>query len=124
MKNDFPKDRFNDENAEKAFAAVAAHRDFDLVRWALLKRYAEVKMLMSNADPNAVIRAVGKAEELEWVLEQFGLPLYGGLPLADGTSGEETASAALDLALEIGGGYPGSFRQPTPVVNPGAASGS
>lgn len=115
MKNDFPKDRFNDENAEKAFSAIASHQDFDLVRWALLRRYAEVRQLFPATDPNVVNRAVGKVQELEWVLEQFGMPLYGGLPLADGTSADETASAALDLALEIGGGYPGGSGSRPPL---------
>ena len=115
MKNDFPKDRFNDANAEKAFAAIAAHQDFDLVRWAILRRYAEVRQLFPDTDPNVVNRAVGKVQELEWVLEQFGQPLYGGLPLADGTSADETAEAALDLALEIGGGYPGGSGSRPPL---------
>lgn len=115
MKDTFPKERFNDANAKKAFAAVAAHQDFDLVRWALLRRYAEVRQLFSSTDPGVVNRAVGKAQELEWVLEQFGLPLYGGLPLADETSADETADAALDLALEIGGGYPGGSGSRPPL---------
>ena len=115
MKNDFPKDRFNDTNAAKAFAAIAALPDFDLVRWAILRRYAEVRNLFPDTDPNVVNRAVGKVQELEWVLEQFGMPLYGGLPLADGTSADETADAALDLALEIGGGYPGGSGSRPPL---------
>ena len=115
MKNDFPKDRFNDANAAKAFATIAAHPDFDLVRWAILRRYAEVRHLFPDTDPNVVNRAVGKVQELEWVLEQFGMPLYGGLPLADGTSADETAEAALDLALEIGGGYPGGSGSRPPL---------
>ena len=118
MRNEFPRDRFNDDNAAKAFSALAAHRDFDLVRWALLRRYAEVRQLFLSTDPNVVNRAVGKMEELEWVLEQFGQPLYGGLPLADGTSDEGTADAALDRALEIGGGDPGGSGLPTPVATP------
>lgn len=123
MKNDFPKDRFNDANAAKAFAAIAAHPEFDLVRWAILRRYAEVRNLFPDTDPNVVNRAVGKVQELEWVLEQFGMPLYGGLPLADGTSADETAEAALGQALEIGGGDPGSFRLADPRYDPGVASG-
>ena len=123
MRNDFPKDRFNDANADKAFDALAAHQDFDLVRWAILRRYAEVRQLFLSTDPNVAQRAVGKMEELEWVLDRFGTPLYGGLPLADGTSSEETANAALDLALEIGGGDPGGIRLADPRYDPGVASG-
>ena len=115
MKNEFPKDRFNDANAEKAFAAIAAHQDFDLVRWALLKRYAEVRQFFPVTDSATLNRVVGKVQELEWVLEQFGMPLYGGLPLADGISAEGTADAALDLALEIGGGYPGGSGSRPPL---------
>ena len=115
MRNNFPKDRFNDENAAKAFDALAVHQDFDLVRWAILRRYAEVRQLFLSTDPNVAQRAVGKMEELEWVLDRFGTPLYGGLPLADGTSSEETANAALDLALEIGGGYPGGSGSRPPL---------
>ena len=112
---EYPPSRFNEENAAKAFSEISAHQDFDLVRWTLLRRYAEVRQLFASTDPNVVNRAVGKMEELEWVLEQFGMPLYGGLPLADGTSADETANAALDLALEIGGGYPGGSGSRPPL---------
>ena len=115
MKNDFPKERFNDDNAAKAFASIAEQSDFELVRWAILRRYAEVRQLFSSTDPNVAQRAIGKMDELEWVLDRFGTPLYGGLPLADGTSDEETANAALDLALEIGGDYPGGSGSRPPL---------
>ena len=118
MRNEFPSDRFNDANVEKAFGAFAAHQDFDIVRWALLRRYAEVRQLFQSTDPNVVNRAVGKMEELEWVLEKFGQPLYDGLPLADGTSDDETAGSGLPLAPEIGGGDPGGSGLPTPVATP------
>lgn len=121
---EYPASRFNEENAAKAFSDIAAHQDFDLVRWTLLRRYAEVRQLFFSTDPNVVNRAVGKMEEIEQVLALFGEPLYGGLPLADGTSADEIALADLGINTEIGGGYPGSFRQSTPVVNPGVASGS
>lgn len=123
MNNGFPKDRFNDANAKKAFASVAAHQDFDIVRWAILRRYAEVRQLFPDTNPNVVNRAVGKVQELEWVLEQFGQPLYGGLPLADETSAGETADTALNLALEIGGGDPDGIRLADPRYDPGVASG-
>lgn len=112
---EYPASRFNDENAAKALSSVAAHQDFDLVRWTLLRRYAEVRQLFLSTDPNVVNRAVGKMEELEWVLDQFGTPLYGGLPLADGTSAEGTADASLDQVLEIGGDYPGSSGSRPPL---------
>ena len=124
MMNPFPPERFNDDNAAKAFAAISAHSDFDLVRWALLRRYAEVRQLFTSTDQGVINRAVGKMEEIEQVLALFGEPLYGGLPLADGTSPDETAPVDMGFAPQIGGGYPGDFRQSTPVVNPGPASGS
>ena len=105
---EFPPDRFNEENARKAFRAVAAHQDFDIIRWALLTRLAEIRQfLLPTTDGAQLNRAVGKAEELEWVLARFGEIPYGGLPLADGTpSGGESGSGARP-APEIGGGYPG-----------------
>lgn len=112
---EYPASRFNDENAAKALSEIAEHQDFDLVRWTLLRRYAEVRQLFLSTDPNVVNRAVGKMEELEWVLDRFGTPLYGGLPLADGTSSEGTADASPDLALEIGGGYPGGSGSRPPL---------
>jgi hypothetical protein len=48
-------------------------------------------------------------EEIERVLELFGLPLYGGLPLADGILDDETANAEAFLGTKIGGGYPDGF---------------
>ena len=115
---EYPTSRFNDENLKKACVAIADSVDFDLVRWALLRRYAEVKQLFVSTDPNVVNRAVGKMEELEMVLAMFGEPLYGGLPLADGTPDEETASDERDLRIEIEGGDPGGSGLSTPVATP------
>lgn len=109
MKNEWPKERFNEQNAEKAFASIAKLPDFDLVKWTLLRRYAEVKQLFSSTDEGVINRAVGKMEEIERVLELFGMPLYGGLPLADGTPDDETANAEAFLGTKIGGGYPDGF---------------
>lgn len=106
MKKDFPSSRFNEANAKKAFAAVAECDDFDIIRWALLKRYTEIRTLLSFTDPNVVSRAVGKMEELEHVLELFGSSLYDGLPLADGTPNAETMDADEFLDTKIGGDYP------------------
>lgn len=109
MKNEWPASRFNEENAEKAFAAISQSTNFDLVKWTLLKRYAEIKQLFLSTDPGIVNRAVGKAEEIERVLDLFGSPLYGGLPLADGIPDDENAQSAEALSTKIGGGYPDGF---------------
>ena len=115
---EYPASRFNDDNLAKACRSISEGAHFDLVRWALLRRYAEVRQLFFSTDPNVVNRAVGKMEELELVLDMFGEPLYGGLPLANGTPAEETASAKLALDTEIGGGDPGGTGLPTPVATP------
>ena len=107
MSDRFPAERFNEKNAAQAFRALAAHQDFDIIRWALLARYAENRKLLSMTDANAINRGLGKAEEIEWVLEQFGELLYGGLPLADGTSALEKSLADIAAGAEIGDGYPG-----------------
>ena len=107
MSDRFPIARFNEKNAAQAFRALAAHPDFDIVRWAFLARYAENRKLLSMTDANAINRGLGKAEEIEWVLEQFGELLYGGLPLADGTSALEKSLADITASAEIGDGYPG-----------------
>lgn len=107
MRNDFNPGRFNEKNVEKAFASVAAGVDFDLIRYALLKRYAEIRNLLPQTDGPILNRAVGKLQEIEWVLERFGEPLFGGLPLADGISDEAIAEAGLDLGPKIADGYPG-----------------
>lgn len=112
---EYPASRFNEDNAAKAFSEIAAHQDFDLVRWTLLRRYAEVRQLFFSTDPNVVNRAVGKMEEIEQVLALFGEPLYGGLPLADGTSPEEIAQPDMGLDAEIGGGYPGGSGSRPPL---------
>ena len=114
----YPASRYNEENLAKACRAIADGADFDLVRWAILRRYAEVRQLFLSTDPNVVNRAVGKMEELELVLAMFGEPLFDGLPLADGTPGEETVPAAQGLDAEIGGGDPGGSGLPTPVATP------
>ena len=116
--HEYPASRYNEENLKKSCCAIADGVDFDLVRWALLRRYAEVRQLFVSTDPNVVNRAVGKMEELELVLAMFGEPLYGGLPLADGIPDEETASSAHGLDAEIGGGDPGGSGLPTPVATP------
>ena len=116
MRKDFPAERFNEANAEKAFAKLAQDPDFDIVRWAILSRYADIRNIFSYTnDGNAVCRAVGKLQELEWVLERFGEPPYGGLPLADGTSDEGNAQDLGALAPEIGGGYPGGSGSRPPL---------
>lgn len=107
MKNDFNPERFTDENVDKAFASVAAGKDFDLIRYALLKRYAEIRQLLPQTDGQLLNRAVGKMQEIEWVLERFGEPLFGGLPSANGISDEAIAAAGLDLGPKIAVGYPG-----------------
>ena len=38
MINEWPKSRFNEANAERAFALMAKSADFDLVKWTLLRR--------------------------------------------------------------------------------------
>lgn len=115
---EYPPARYNDDNLAKACRAIADCADFDVVRWALLRRYAEVRQLFLSTDPAVVNRAVGKMEELELVLAMFGEPLFDGLPLADGTSAEGTAPTAPGLDTEIGGGDPGGSGLPTPVVTP------
>lgn len=115
MTAQFPPERFNERSAAQAFRSLAAHQDFDVVRWALLARYAEDRQLLSSTDPNAINRGIGKAEEIEWVLAQFGEHPYGGLPLADGTSGVGDAAAEDALGAEIGGGYPGGSGSRPPL---------
>ena len=115
MRNEFPPERFNEESAKKAFREVAAHFDFDIIRWALLARYAEDRKLLSLTDGHVINRGLGKVEEIEWVLEQFGEPLYGGLPLADGIPATESGSLDGLLAPESGGGYPGGFGSRPPL---------
>ena len=113
---EFPKERFNEENAAMAFRALAAHQNFDIVRWAILSRYAAIReSLLPATDGCALNRAAGKLQELEWVLEQFGEPLYGGLPLADGTSDDEIVQAGSAAGAEIGGGYPGGSGSRPPL---------
>lgn len=107
MRNDFNPERFNDDNVAKAFAHVASSDDFDLIRYALLKRYAEIRELLPQTDGPLINRAVGKMQEIEWVLERFGEPIFGGLPLADGISSEVIASAGIDLGPKIADDYPG-----------------
>jgi hypothetical protein len=109
MKNEWPIERFNDKNAERAFAAIAKSSDFELIKWKLLRRYAEVRQLFFSTDPGVVNRAIGKVEEIEKVLELFGAPLYGGLPLADGTPDEETVKSEEFSGTKIGDGYPDGF---------------
>lgn len=109
MINEWPKSRFNEANAERAFALIAKSADFDLVKWTLLRRYAEIRQLFSSTDEGVINRAIGKLEELERVLELFGMPLYGGLPLADGIPDEEIASPNWVDGTKIGGGYPDGF---------------
>ena len=115
MKGKFPRTRFNEENAQKAFRAIAAHQDFDIIRWALLTRYAEDRKLVSMTDANAINRGIGKVEEIEWVLEQFGEPLYGGLPLADESLVDETALTDIVANAKIGGGYLGGSDSRPPL---------
>ena len=109
MTKEYPKERYNDTNAAKAFDNIAKQTDFDLVKWTLLRRYAEVKQLFSSTDAGVLNRAVGKLEEIERVLELFGIPLYDGLPLADGTPADETVNPGEFLSAQIGGGYPDGF---------------
>lgn len=109
MRNEWPSARFNEENAEKAFALIAQSKDFELVKWTLLRRYAEIRQLLFSTDQGIVNRAVGKMEEVERVLELFGQPLYGGLPLADGTSATGIAEPEDVLSTKIGGNYPDGF---------------
>lgn len=114
--SEFPPDRFNEENARKAFRAVAAHQDFDIVRWALLMRLAETRhFLLPNTDGGVLNRAVGKAEEIEWVLACFGESPYGGLPLADGTPFAGGTESEAAQASESGGGYPGGSGSRPPL---------
>lgn len=115
---EYPASRFNDTNLEKACVEVAGAQGFDIVRWALLRRYAEVRQLFFSTDPNIVNRAVGKMEELEYVLAMLGEPLYGGLPLADGSPSEETAVAEFGFGTKIVGGDPGGSGLPTYVATP------
>jgi hypothetical protein len=114
--SEFPPDRFNEENARKAFRAVAAHQDFDIIRWALLMRLAETRhFLLPNTDGGVLNRAVGKAEEIEWVLACFGESPYGGLPLADGIPFGRDAAQEAGPTPEIGGGYPGGAGSRPPL---------
>ena len=115
---EYPPSRYNDDNLAKAARVAADGADFDIVRWALLRRYAEVRQLFFSTDPAVVNRAVGKMEELELVLALFGEPLYGGLPLADGTSGAETAHPYDGVGAEIGSGDPAGCGLPTSVATP------
>lgn len=116
MSDRFPADRFNEENAAQAFRAIAAHQDFDVVRWALLSRLAEIRQfLLPNTDGAQLNRAVGKVQELEWVLAQFGELPYGGLPLADGIPIDGEAGAEARPASESGGGYPGGSGSRPPL---------
>lgn len=113
---EFPPERFNAENAAKAFREVAANEDFDVIRWALLSRLAEIRnFLLPNTDAAQLNRAVGKAEEIEWVLACFGEHPYGGLPLADGTPFAAGAGHETGLTPEIGGGYPGGAGRTPPL---------
>ena len=122
--NGFPAERFNQENAAKAFREIAAHQDFDIIRWALLSRLAEIRhFLLPNTDVAQLNRAVGKAEEIEWVLACFGEHPYGGLPLADGTPFGGGAAPGAESMPETGGGDPGGFRLADPRYDPGVASG-
>lgn len=112
---EFPQERFNEANAANAFRAIAAHQDFDILRWALLTRYAEDRKLLSLTDGHAINRGIGKVEEIEWVLGQFGEHPYGGLPLADGTPFGGIGFADGLPAPEIGGGYPGGSGSRPPL---------
>lgn len=115
MKEFSPK-RFNAENAAKAFREVAAHQDFDIIRWALLSRLSEIRhFLIPNTDAAQLNRAVGKAEEIEWVLACFGEHPYGGLPLADGIPFGGDAAQEAGQTPEIGGGYPGGTGSRPPL---------
>lgn len=117
--NDFNEERYNEANAEKAFAALGAQPDWDVARWAILKRYAEIRQgLFCSTDTGTLNRAAGKLEELEWVLERLGEPLYGGLPLADGIPGAENVQGLDAEALGIGGGYPGGSGSRPPLGIP------
>jgi hypothetical protein len=109
MRKEYPKERFNEKNATKAFELLTKSADFDLVKWTLLRRYAEVKQLFFSTDAGVLNRAIGKLEEIERVLELFGIPLYDGLPLADGTPADETVDPVELLSAKIGGGYPDGF---------------
>jgi hypothetical protein len=106
---EYPKERYNNANAAKVFNNIAKQTDFDLVKWTLLRRYAEVKQLFFSTDALVLNRAIGKLEEIERVLELFGIPLYDGLPLADGTPTDETVDPVELLSAKIGGGYPDGF---------------
>ena len=81
-----------------------------------LSRLAEIRnFLLPNTDAAQLNRAVGKAEEIEWVLACFGEHPYGGLPLADGTPFAAGAGHETGLTPEIGGGYPGGAGRTPPL---------
>ena len=109
MRNEWPVERFNDKNAERAFEAISKHSDFELIKWTLLRRYAEIRQLFSSTDTGVINRAIGKMEEIERVLDLFCSPLYDGLPLADGTPGDEIADTGNEHSTKIGSGYPDGF---------------
>ncbi len=105
--------RFNDANVAKAFAHFAADPMWDLVRYSLLARYAEAKGFLRSSDVQMTQRAIGIMDALEQVLAQFGEPIYGGLPFADGTPATGTGSDADAAGAEIREGYPGGSGSPT-----------
>lgn len=109
MRKEYPKERYNEANATKAFELLSNSSDFDLIKWTLLRRYAEVKQLFFSTDAGVLNRAIGKLEEIERVLELFGIPIYDGLPLADGTPADETVSREEFFNTKIGGDYPDGF---------------
>ena len=89
-----------------------------------------MRMLMEQTDENHGLSVAQIIEQLESmgipaerksvyddleVLEQFGELLYGGLPLADGTSALEKSLADIAAGAEIGDGYPGGSGSRSPL---------
>lgn len=107
--------RFNEANVAKAFAHFAADPMWDLVRYSLLTRYAEAKGFLRSSDVGMVQRAIGIMDAIEQVLAQFGEPVYGGLPFADGTPATEAGPAVAVANAEIGEGYPGGSGSLAPL---------
>lgn len=108
-----------DESRARAFAALSKTPQWGVVREALLERYAEIRLsLLPDTDGSRLNRAVGKMEELEWVLAMFGEAVYGGLPLADGTPARDDGRGGAWGEPGIAEGYPGGSGSPAALGIP------
>lgn len=107
------------EKRARAFRALSMTAHWAVAREALIERYAEIRAsLLPDTDGSRLNRAVGKMEELEWVLAMFGEAAYGGLPLADGTPVREGGPGGAWCAPGIAEGYPGGSGSPAALGIP------